>query len=74
MNVNRERPCPSVDEEEYDKKFICIMCGEILDTKGSLMNHQKEMHIEQVKLYSFFAQGSCDFPDDICWYLHDKDY
>ena len=72
MNANHGWPSPQDEEEDYDKKFICNMCGEILDTKGSLMNHRKDMHIEEVKLCSFFAQGSCDFQDDMCWYIHDK--
>jgi len=72
MNANHGWPSQTDNEEEYDKKIICNMCGEILDTKGSLMRHRKEMHLEEVKLCSFFVDGNCDYPDDACWYIHDK--
>ena len=73
MNANHGWPPPSDDsEEEYDKQYICNFCGEVLDTKKSLMYHRKEMHVEEVILCSFFVEGHCDFENDTCWYIHDK--
>ena len=73
MNANHGWPPPSDDsEQEYDKQYICNLCGEVLDTKKSLMYHRKEMHVEEVILCSFFVEGNCDFDTDTCWYIHDK--
>ena len=34
------------------------------------MVHRKEKHGENLRLCLYFAQGTCEFSDEECWYQH----
>ena len=36
------------------------------------MIHIRTMHPETVKTCKFFINGKCDFPDNVCWFMHTK--
>ena len=36
------------------------------------MHHVRTTNPETVRICKFFLKGKCDFPDNICWFIHSK--
>ena len=62
---------PKPNEEESDFEFTCNICEGNFETKRTLMNHRKEIHIDTIKLCKYFLEERCEFPDSVCWFRHD---
>ena len=58
------------EPEESPSPFTCYICQKRNKNKGELMRHRKIQHPETIRTCRFFVQGSCDFPDSVCWFDH----
>jgi DNA-directed RNA polymerase subunit RPC12/RpoP len=52
--------------------YNCNICGRRNSNWGDLRSHLKMMHPESVRPCKFFLLGKCDFPENICWFMHTK--
>ena len=51
----------------------CFICGEIFESKSSLMRHRKLKHPTLVKRCDKFIKNDCQFQDSYCWWLHEEE-
>ena len=57
---------------ELQRPYGCNICAKRNVNKGQLMIHIRTMHPETVRTCKFFIIGKCDFPDNVCWFMHTK--
>ena len=50
----------------------CHYCDKTFETKDSVMKHRKEVHREKVKKCVYFSAGWCNYGDELCWFIHQK--
>jgi hypothetical protein len=62
--------CHGPDDETEEDPIVCYICGWKVDSKGDLMKHRKEKHIQHVRICLYFEKGNCDFDAEDCWYQH----
>ena len=61
-------PSESVSQSPYN----CNICGRRNSKWGELRSHLKIMHAETVRPCKFFLLDKCDFPENVCWFMHTK--
>lgn len=53
-------------------RLYCNFCEETFLNKKDLMKHKKNIHTDRVSICWRFANGTCDFGDQNCWFSHMK--
>ena len=61
------------NEASATKKITCHTCALTFSSKKELMRHRKVQHSDIIRKCRHFAEGGCEFEDDICWYRHTHD-
>ena len=61
-------PSETVSESPYN----CNICSKRNSNWGDLRCHLKTMHPGTVRTCKFFLLGKCDFPENVCWFMHTK--
>ena len=54
----------------HSDRLHCNFCDKKFSTKKDLMKHKKKIHTEKVSTCWRFAQGTCIFGDQNCWFSH----
>ena len=61
-----DEPSKTLSENPYN----CNICSRKNATWGDLRYHLKTMHAETVRTCKFYLLGKCDFPENVCWFMH----
>ena len=56
-------------EEQTDDTLKCNQCEQQILAQWNLKNHIRDNH-EKITYCKYFKQGSCCFPENVCWNRH----
>ena len=60
------------DTEANEDIVTCWYYDDDFETKLDLMKHKKREHADRVNNCKKYAEGTCPFDEDSCWYRHTK--
>ena len=71
--TNAELRAHQVNKHPSKDKIRCRICGEVFETKSTLMGHRKKEHMHTVAYCKNKTTGSCPFLSKLCWWRHDEE-
>ena len=62
--------CYGPEEEKEQEAIVCYICGWKSDSKGDLMKHRIENHVQRLRICQYYVKGVCEFEPEVCWYTN----
>ena len=64
------KPSSPTPPPSNSPQLTCRTCGESFNSKHNLMNHRKQVHIQNVRQCRDYEENKCRRGEDRCWYKH----
>ena len=71
MQQVHHRPSELMLSDELGSFLKCRDCDNEFTSKPDLMDHRRDNHSELIRKCKYLREGTCRYPDSVCWYNHD---
>ena len=72
MELNKHINLKHRFEADFGNTIKCRSCGDEFSSKWNLMYHRKNKHSNSIAMCRNKLKDQCNFPDDVCWWSHEK--
>ena len=71
-SLDEHEPKHAMNGEKEMGRLKCNFCENYFNAMKELMSHKKNIHGDKVSICRYFANGTCTFGDQNCWFSHSE--